>query len=174
MPEPLLGAAAIERYLDELAAELTDRGPKRIVIVVGGALLAWHGLRDATRDVDCATRLDPELADAVARVAQRHDLAPKWLNDAAAGFVPATFQPDQSETLLDSPTLRVLGAPFDQVFLMKLYASRAVDTDDLEALWPHCSFRSPEAAAEAFYDGYPLEDRDEFLAAHIRRIVGTQ
>ena len=48
MPEPLLGAAAIERYLGEVADELTDRGPKQTVIVVGGALLAWHGLRDAT------------------------------------------------------------------------------------------------------------------------------
>ena len=57
---------------------------------------------------------------------------------------------------------------------MKLHASRAVDTDDLEVLWPHCSFRSPEAAAEEFDDGYPLEDRDEFLADHIRGIVDTR
>jgi hypothetical protein len=174
VPEPLLGAAAIERYLGELAAELTDRRPTHTVIVVGGALLAWHGLRDATRDVDSATRLDPALMEAVARVAERHGLAPKWLNDAAAAFVPATFDHGECEILLDSRTLRVLGAPFDQVFLMKLYASRAADTDDLEALWPHCSFGSPEDAAEAFYDGYPLEDRDEFLADHIRRIVDTR
>ena len=156
-----------------MAAELTDRGPKHTVTVVGGASLAWHGLRDATRDVDKATLLDRELTEAVARVAERHDLAPKWLNDAAAAFFPATFEPDECESLLDSRTFRVLGAPFDQVFLMKLNASRAVDTDDLEALWPHCSFRSPEAAAEAFYDGYPLEHRDEFLADHIRSIVET-
>lgn len=96
------------------------------------------------------------------------------VDDAAAAFVPATFEPGECEALLESPTLRVLGAPFDQLFLMKLYASRAVDTDDLEVLWPHCSFRSPEDAAEAFYDGYPHEDRDEFLADHTRRIVGTR
>jgi hypothetical protein len=174
VPEPLLGAAAIERYLGELAAELTDRGRQQTVIVVGGALLAWHGLRDATRDVDSATRLDSELAEAVARVAERHGLAPKWLNDSAAAFLPATFEPVDCETLLDTQTLRVLGAPFDQVFLMKLYASRAVDTDDLEAIWPHCSFGSPEAAAEAFYEAYPLEHRDEFLGDHIRNILGSR
>jgi hypothetical protein len=170
----LLGAAAIERYLGEVADELTDQGPIHTIIVVGGALLAWHGLRDATRDVDTARSLDRQLADAVARVAVRHDLAPRWLNDSAAPFVPATLQEDACEVILVRNTLRVLGAPFDQVFLMKLYASRAVDTDDLEVLWPHCSFGSPEAAAAAFYDGYPLEHRDEFLADHIRNIVETR
>ncbi|HEY9378579.1 MAG TPA: hypothetical protein VIQ02_15995 [Jiangellaceae bacterium] len=42
------------------------------------------------------------------------------MNDSAAAFLPATFEPDECEALLDRRTLRVLGAPFDQVFLMKL------------------------------------------------------
>ena len=73
-----------------------------------------------------------------------------WLNDSAAAFLPATFELTDCEVLIEGPTLRVLGAPFDQVFVMELYASRATDTEDLEALWPYCSFGSPEAAAEAF------------------------
>lgn len=55
MPERLLDAGAIERYLGEVADELPHSGSQRTVIVVGGALLAWHGLREATRDVDSAT-----------------------------------------------------------------------------------------------------------------------
>ena len=35
-----------------------------------------------------------------------------------------------------SCSMRVLGAPLDQVFLMKLYAARDCDLDDLRALWP--------------------------------------
>ncbi len=170
MPDQPLDSVTIGRYLHEVADELPDDS-QHTVIVVGGALLALHGLRDSTRDVDSAQRLDDELAAAVARVAGRHDLAPKWLNDAAAAFVPATFDRADCTVLLDGPTLRVLGAPWDTVFLMKLYASRAVDTDDLEAIWPLCSFESPEAAVDAFYAAYPLEDADEFLAEHIRRIV---
>jgi hypothetical protein len=54
---------------------------------------------------------------------------------------------------------------------MKLNASRAIDTDDMEVIWPLCSFESAEAAAEAFFEAYPLEQPDEFLADHIRRIV---
>jgi hypothetical protein len=93
------------------------------------------------------------------------------LNDSAAAFLPATFEVADCEVLINRPTLRVLGAPFDQVFLMKLYASRAADTEDLEALWPRCSFDSPEVAVAAFYAAYPLEERDEFLADHIRSII---
>jgi Nucleotidyltransferase of unknown function (DUF6036) len=171
VPEPLLGADAIERYLREVAADLPQHGPQHTVVVVGGALLAWHGLRAATRDVDSGRRIDRDLMAAVARVAARHDLAPEWLNDSAAAFVPATLEDADCEVLIDRPTLRVLGAPFDQVFLMKLNASRAADTEDLEALWPYCSFGSPEAAAEAFYEAFPLEERDAYLADHIRNVI---
>ena len=170
MPDQPLNSLAIVRYLHEVADELPVDA-EHTVIVVGGALLALHGLRESTRDVDSVQRLDNELVAAVARVAARHELAPKWLNDAAAAFVPATFDRDDCTVLLDGPTLRVMGAPWDAVFLMKLYASRAVDTDDLEAIWPLCSFQSPEAAVDAFYAAYPLEHPDEFLAEHIRRIV---
>ena len=44
------------------------------MIVVGGSLLAWHGLRDATRDVDSIGRIDPELRMAINAVAKRHRL----------------------------------------------------------------------------------------------------
>ena len=50
------------------------------MIVVHGALLALHGLRESARDVDSVQRLDEELAAAVARVASRRDLASRWLN----------------------------------------------------------------------------------------------
>lgn len=165
-----LDADAIEQYMVEVADELAGSS-QRTVIIVGGALLAWRGLRDATRDVDSVEPLDDELAAAVARVAARHGLAPKWLNASAARYLPATLRPEDCDVLLDRSSLLVLGAPLDQVFLMKLFASRSADTDDLEAMWPHCSFESPEAAAEAFYEAYPLEARDEYLADHIRNII---
>jgi hypothetical protein len=166
-----LNSSTIQQYLAEVADELPVDGTQRVVVLVGGALLAWHDLRDATRDVDSGSRLDSEIVAAVARVAGRHGLARKWFNDSAAAFLPATFDRDVCEVLIDSPTLRVLGAPWDQLFLMKLNASRAIDTDDMEVIWPLCSFESAEAAAEAFFEAYPLEQPDEFLADHIRRIV---
>ena len=140
-------------------------------MVVGGALLALHGLREATRDVDSTTAVDEDLRDAVARVAARHGLAPAWLNDRAQPFLPRTFDEAECVVLLDRPGLTVLGAPLDQVFLMKLFASRAADVDDLEVLWEHCTFETPAAAAAAFHRGYPHLEHDEHLADHIRRLI---
>lgn len=51
MPDRPLGADAIEHLLGEVADELPDDGRQRQFVVAGGALLALHGLRDATRDV---------------------------------------------------------------------------------------------------------------------------
>jgi hypothetical protein len=66
--------------------------------------------------------LDADVVDAVARVAARHDLAPKWLNDSAAAFLPTTFMMKDCVSLLDTPTLQVVGVSWNDLFLMKLNA----------------------------------------------------
>jgi len=165
-----LGREDIRSLLQEVSVELTGNRERRIV-VVGGALLALHGLREATRDVDSTTAVDAELRDAVARVAARHGLAPAWLNDRARPYLPATFSESECDVLIEGPRLTVLGAPLDQVFLMKLYASRAADVDDIEVLWEHCSYDTPEEAADAFHLAYPHLEVDEHLADHIRRLI---
>jgi hypothetical protein len=50
VPEPLLDGDAIWALLLEVAEELD--GERVEVVIVGGALLALNGLREATRDVD--------------------------------------------------------------------------------------------------------------------------
>lgn len=80
-----LDAATISQYVTEVAEALPVAGDRHVVIVAGGALLAWRGLREATRDVDSIRRLDDELRAAIEKVARRHGLAPRWLNDSAAG-----------------------------------------------------------------------------------------
>lgn len=167
--EPL-DAKHIKQYLTEVADALDD-DQQRTLIIVGGALLAWHGLRESTHDVDSVKRLDAILKSAIAHVAEQHDLAPEWLNDSAAAFIPATFKPDECETLLEHPRLLVLGMPWNQLFLMKLFASRAADADDIEAIWPHCTFGPVDAAIAAFYEAYPHAPFDEYLADHITRII---
>ena len=96
MPDPLLDADAIRGLLNEVADELeamVQPGSERAeVVVVGGAMLALHGLRSATHDVDSVRPVPVTLAAAVATVADRHGLAPRWLNDRARGFLPVTFE----------------------------------------------------------------------------------
>jgi hypothetical protein len=171
--EPLDKAAILD-YLGELADELAPGPQQRVIIVVGGSLLALHDLRQSTRDVDSVARLDDELRAAADRVAARHGLERgRWLNDRAAMFRPATLSPQTCEVVLEHPRLLVLGAPLDDVFLMKLGA-RASDFDDLRALWPLCSFSSPDEAAQRWHEAYPHEEHDPYLADHIRTIAGEQ
>ena len=44
----LLDGEAIKALIGEVAAELDDQ-VERTIIVVGGSLLAWHGLRERDR-----------------------------------------------------------------------------------------------------------------------------
>lgn len=86
-------------------------------------------------------------------------------------FKPATLREVDCTTELERGRLLVLGAPFEQVFLMKLYASRGPDLDDLIALWPRCRFTSPEDAAHQFEAAYPHAEPDPYLADHIHGIA---
>ncbi len=141
------------------------------IIVVGGSLLALRDLRATTVDVDSVRKLNKELAEAVAAVGADNGLAPRWLNDNASMFTPTTLRESDCRVELEHGRLRVLGAPLDQVFLMKVSASRASDLDDLIKLWPRCGFASAAAVVDAYYEAYPYEDVDPYLVDHIRSIA---
>jgi hypothetical protein len=95
------------------------------------------------------------------------------LNDSAAMFKPATLRDSDCQLELERGRLLVLGAPLDQVFVMKLYASRAPDLDDLVKLWPHCTFVSPQAVVDAFDLAYPHLEHDPYLIDHVAAIAAA-
>lgn len=49
-----LTAADIRSYLLEVASTMATKGPQHRLLIVGGALLAWQGMRQSTLDVDSA------------------------------------------------------------------------------------------------------------------------
>jgi hypothetical protein len=155
----LLDGEAIKALLVEVAAELDDEA-ERTIIVVGGSLLAWHGLRDATEDVDSIRRLDDALRHAVKTVAARHGLAANWLNDHAAPWAPATLDVDACEVLLERGRLRVLGLPLRDIFLMKLNRGDPADLVDMRSVWPlvRDEFASSAEVMAAYYAAFPNED----------------
>ncbi len=175
MPDGLLDGDRIRAHLAEVAAALPAECPQHRLILVGGSLLAWHGLRDSTRDVDSVSALDVTLRKAVETVAARHGLAPRWLNDHARPFAPRTLREQDCDVLADLPALRVLGAPLDQVFLMKLHATRvrSADVEDMVALWPRTGFASAAQAVALYYEAYPLAEEDPFLAAYVADLTGA-
>jgi len=153
-----------------LATWLPDEEPT-VLIVVGGSYMALRGLRLATADVDTVTRLQVTVRDAVNVVARRRHLRPNWLNDYAQPFTPVGLRLDMCDVLLDLPSLRVLGPPPDCIFLMKLYAGRAPDFEDMVTLWPLCTFASASEAAERFVAAYPQAPPDPDLIPYITEIA---
>jgi hypothetical protein len=115
--------------------------------------------------------LDRQLVDAAGVVAARHGLRAHWLNDSARAFLPATLDEAACDVLVDHPRLRVLGAPVEQVFVMKLFAGRVRDNDDLIAMWDSCRFASPAAAVELYERAYPAAVEDPYLLDHITTIA---
>ena len=152
--DPLSGDE-IRRHLGEIADELAAAGSQHRVIIVGGALLALHDLRLSTYDIDSVTPVDAELRNAAARVAARHGLGVDWLNDHARSFTPLTLDHECCEVLFEGARLVVLGAPFDQVFVMKLYRGSPQDVEDMVAIWNRCAFDSPQDAVALFERAYP-------------------
>lgn len=145
----------IEGYLYEVADVLGDVGASRIVVVVGGALLAYYQIRNTTTDVDSARPIDQDLAAAIREVANRHGLDEEWLNPRGFPHRPLTLDEDECDVMLERGRLKVLAAPVDQVFLMKLDSDRTRDQMDLVLAWPATSFESAEEVLEAFREAYP-------------------
>ncbi len=170
MSEQQLTDELILQLLREVSAELEPTTPMITLVLVGGALLALHGLRSATRDVDTVSAMNTELTHAVATVARHHDLSPTWLNASSRPFAPAGLTESRCDLLLDTAWLRVLGAPLPSVFLMKIHASRMTDRDDLRTLWAQRPFPSLDAAYRCAYPN----DLDEHLDTHVAAVLGEQ
>jgi hypothetical protein len=166
---PLTGSDIIE-LVQELPERLEPGATQHVVVLVG-SLLAWRGLRASTEDVDSATRLDAELRRAVAQVAAAHDLPADWLNDNASMFLPATFERDECDLLMNHPRLLVLGAPLRVIFVMKMYRADPNDQADMVAIWPQTGFRTTEEVVSAYVAAYPHAPEDPHLDQFIIEVA---
>lgn len=55
--------------------------------------------------------------------------------------------------------------------VMKLYAGRQADYDDLVALWPLSDFASPEQAVDQMYRAFPAAPEDPHLVEYVSAIA---
>jgi hypothetical protein len=124
--------------LDALGAECVL--PAEIVVVGGAAGILCRWLDRATGDVDVAVA-DPRLAsyaEHVAAVAESLGLPERWINDGAKAFAQV-LAPDYRERLIHVGTfgrLAVHCISRRDFVVMKLFAMRAEDVDDLAVLRP--------------------------------------
>jgi len=102
----LLDREQILRLFGELSEELTRRGTRGEIFLVGGAAMALaYDARRATRDIDAVFQPKDEVYSAAAAVAARHDLPDDWLNDGVKGFLPG--DDPQARPAYESEALRV-------------------------------------------------------------------
>jgi Nucleotidyltransferase of unknown function (DUF6036) len=127
------------RLLDALARlghELN--GPTQLVIGGAGALLLTDHLQRTTMDCDVlsATPDMGQLQDAIRAIADREQLVPGWLNGSAQAFVEI-LPPDyltRAKSLPRSGRLQVLVLHRQDVIVMKLFAGRPRDLQDITSL----------------------------------------
>ena len=138
MPEFLFDAKptlAALRSPDLLATRAVEH---QTLLIVGGSYVALNDLRESTRDIDSVTRLQDVTKQAISEIGQQHGYPNDWLNDSAAAFRPSGLRIEDCTctVLFDHHALTILGPSADWIFLMKLYARRTIDHQDLTRLWP--------------------------------------
>ncbi|MDP4022592.1 hypothetical protein Q8W71_08165 [Methylobacterium sp. NEAU 140] len=173
-----LDAERLREALERLGADLAARGVfVELAVYGGGALILQFAWRRSTWDVDAVVREgydEAVIAPSVARVAERMDLDPNWLNNAVGMFTPL----DEDEALFEisgsypsgrPPGLRTFVARPHYLLAMKLQALRSLDRGDRDmsdarALAAHLGLDAVEDLACLYRSIYGEEPPVEALA----------
>lgn len=161
MPEgavPHFTRGKIIEALRALGDELTGRGIRGQVFIVGGAAIALaYSTRRVTRDIDAVFEPKAAIYEAAGTVAQKLGLPDDWLNDAAKAFMPG---PDENaRPLPDITGIEITTASPRYLLAMKLMAMRiGEDDEDIEALIGECGIASAEEALDLLVDMYPQRE----------------
>ena len=162
----------VRRLIVELANRLSP-SERRDIVIAGGSLLALHGLRDSTADVDSLTLLDATLYEQIAVIAAHHGLRGDWLNDHAHPYSPLGLTTQQCDVMLEHRGFRLLGVPLHLVFLMKIDRAQEQDIADMVRLWPIVSsaFRDLSHVVNEYMAAYPNAREDPYLEQFLAEIV---
>lgn len=129
----------IVEALEQLGKRLEEE--VEITVAGGAALLMAFDLERGTVDVDAVEAvpgLDEAFRRAIREVAEEMELAPNWLNDSAKGYVGvlASGYRKRRRHVGDFGRLRVHALGRRDLILLKLFAMRAKDVEDLRELKP--------------------------------------
>lgn len=145
----------ILRALQALGEELTRRGIRGQLFVVGGAAMALcYSTRRVTRDIDAV--FEPKLAiyEAAEKVAADLGLPDDWLNDAVKGYLPG--EDPQARAVPEVSGIEITTASPRYLLAMKLIAMRfGEDDEDIEVLIRECNITSADEALALLERMYP-------------------
>ncbi len=122
---------------------LGERLQEEMEITIGGgaALILAHGGNRQTGDIDALLStppLDEHLRKLISQVAEEEELPEGWLNDASKGFLEVLGEGFLERRILirSFVKLTVYCLSRQDLILMKLFAMRATDLEDLKFLDP--------------------------------------
>lgn len=161
MPEgagPRFTRGKIVQALQALGDELTARGVRGQIFIVGGAAMALaYSTRRVTRDIDAVFEPKAAIYEAAGEVAQKLGLPDDWLNDAAKAFMPG---PDENaRPLPEIAGIEITTASPRYLLAMKLMATRiGQDDEDIETLLRECGIASAGEALDLLEQMYPQRE----------------
>ncbi len=155
-PMTLLTRDGIIQALERLDAELSRRGVRAELFLVGGAVMCLvHNARPSTQDVDAWFTEPQVVREAVRAVATDLDLPEDWLNDAAKGFVP---QNAGYETWQVLPHLTISTVDARTLLAMKCAAARGeVDAADIRILTRLLGLTTSDEVLRVVLEYFPPE-----------------
>jgi hypothetical protein len=147
--------AEILKALQALDDELSSRGVRGQIFIVGGAAMALaYSTRRVTKDIDEVFEPKSSIYEAAAKVAEGLGLPEDWLNDAAKGFMPGENQ--YARPLPDIEGIEITTASPQYLLTMKLMAMRfGEDDEDIELLLRECDLHSADEALKLVERMYP-------------------
>lgn len=150
--------AEILKALQALGDELSGRGVRGQIFIVGGAAMALaYSTRRVTRDIDAVFEPKSSIYEAAAKVAEELGLPEDWLNDAAKGFMPGEDQ--DARPLPDIEGIEITTASPQYLLAMKLMAMRfGEDNEDIEVLIKECELGSTQEVLELLERLYPSRE----------------
>ena len=158
MSDRLFNRAKMIEALRALGAELTRRGVRGQVYVVGGAAMTLaYSSRRVTRDIDAVFEPKAIIYDAAALVAAELQLPDDWLNDGAKAFVPGSDPDARPLPEVEGIEIAVASARF--LLAMKLMAMRfGEDEEDIVLLMREVGVQSAGQALALLERLYPFRE----------------
>lgn len=167
-----LSRATIVEALTALGRELSSRGVRAQVFVVGGAAIALaYSTRRVTKDVDAAFEPKAIVYEAAAKVADELGLPADWLNDGAKAFMPGVDA--DAQPLPEVEGIEVSTASPRYLLAMKLMATRfGEDDEDIEMLLRMLDVHSPDEALAILESLYPRLDPPPKTRFFLEELLG--
>jgi hypothetical protein len=173
VPEKHFTQAGILSALQALGDELTSRGVRGQIFIVGGAAMALaYSTRRVTKDIDAVFEPKSAIYAAAAKVAEEHGLPEGWLNDAVKSFMPG--EDEHPRPVPDIRGIEVTTASPRYLLAMKLMAMRfGEDDEDIEVLLRECGLHRTEEALDLLKHIYPLKEPPPKTRFFLEELFGS-